>query len=299
MNRLLTLAVLLLSVHGALAQQSHILPQGAVDQNGTLVISQPKTLLAVDVELTCDKVIAGPYARYAQRLLGVRPALTDKSVWAIRDVTVSVADPVKAVAAPQLERPEVQTYRYTEAAEEFPRLPIDRTGTALVPESEETAAANAANALFSLRRHRQELVTGEVGENVFGAGLQHAIEEIDRMEQAYLELFLGKRTVTTSTRRILIYPQADKKQYMVCRFSVADGVLPTNDLSGDMVILQIDPQPVSTTGIEAGERETSVIACRVAAPSNCVVSCGNRTFGGITLPIFEFGKTINVSLRRR
>ena len=85
----------------------------------------------------------------------------------------------------------------------------------------EDAAREAANTIFSLRRHRIELITGEAGENVFGEGLKAALAEIERLEQSYLELFLGKRVVTTETRRYVVYPQSDKKQYIVCRFSAA------------------------------------------------------------------------------
>ena len=78
----------------------------------------------------------------------------------------------------------------------------------------EDAAREAANTIFSLRRHRIELITGEAGENVFGEGLKAALAEIERLEQSYLELFLGKRVVTTETRRYVVYPQSDKKQYI-------------------------------------------------------------------------------------
>ena len=65
----------------------------------------------------------------------------------------------------------------------------------------QTAARNAAAAIFSLRKHRLDLISGEAGENVFGAGLPVALERLDRLEQEYLELFLGRRVVTTETRR--------------------------------------------------------------------------------------------------
>ena len=163
----------------------------------------------------------------------------------------------------------------------------------------EDAARAAATQIFSLRRHRIELVTGEAGENVFGEGLKAALEEIDRMEQSYLELFLGKRVVSTETRRYVVYPQADKKQYIVCRFSPAAGLLPDTDLSGDIVLLQIEPSGAAKSDLEAGPKETNVVACRVADPSTCIVISGGREYARAVLPIFEFGRTINVALPRR
>ena len=153
--------------------------------------------------------------------------------------------------------------------------------------------------IFSLRRHRIELITGEAGENVFGEGLKAALAEIERLEQSYLELFLGKRVVTTETRRYVVYPQSDKKQYIVCRFSAAAGLLPESDLSGDMVLLQIEPSGNTATAVEASAKESNTVTCRVADPSVCTVIAGGREYARAVLPLFEFGRTINVALPRR
>ena len=164
----------------------------------------------------------------------------------------------------------------------------------------EDAARAAAERIYSLRRHRLDLITGEAGENVFGQGLDAALKEIDRQEQSYLELFLGKHVTTTSTRRYVVYPQTDKKQYIVCRFSPAGGLLPENDLSGDIVLLQIEPSGAEAgAGLEAGPKETNVVRCRVADPSTCTVLSGGQEYARTVLPVFEFGRTINVALPRR
>ena len=143
------------------------------------------------------------------------------------------------------------------------------------------------------------LITGEAGENVFGEGLKAALAEIERLEQSYLELFLGKRVVTTETRRYVVYPQSDKKQYIVCRFSAAAGLLPESDLSGDMVLLQIEPSGNTATAVEASAKESNTVTCRVADPSVCTVIAGGREYARAVLPLFEFGRTINVALPRR
>lgn len=93
-----------------------------------------------------------------------------------------------------------------------------------------------------------------------------ALSEIERLEQSYLELFLGKQTVLVETHRYLVYPEAGKNQYVFCRFSPAAGLLPDSDLSGDMVLLQIEPAGEASCSIEAGPKESSVVKCRVAAP---------------------------------
>ena len=98
----------------------------------------------------------------------------------------------------------------------------------------------------------------------------------------------------------MVYPQTDKKQYIVCRFSPAGGLLPENDLSGDIVLLQIEPSGAEAgAGLEAGPKETNVVRCRVADPSTCTVLSGGQEYARTVLPVFEFGRTINVALPRR
>ena len=282
---------------GTSAQNPYISLQGATESDEGVTVSQPRTILAVDVEVECDRILAGPYARYAQKYLGLRAPLTDKTVWTVKNARTSLADTETALFAGALPQPEKHTYIYSDAADEFPRMLIDKTGTQV--STLEDAARQAVNTIYALRRHRMELITGEAGENVFGEGLKSALAEIDRLEQSYLELFLGKRTLSTSTHRYILYPQADKQQYVVCRFSASTGLLPASDLSGDMMMLQITPNAPQTAGIEAGKRDLAVVTCRVAAPSECRVICNGYQSESVTLPIYEFGRTILVALPRR
>lgn len=294
--RLLALALLLAG--GAAAQNPYIALQGATETSEGIRISQPRTILAVDVTVECDRTLTGPYARYAQKFLGVRASLADKTTWSITGAQIALldGDTYLNASAPAAATTRVQSYAASD--EEFARLQPDKTE--MVTLSLEDAARAAAERIFSLRRHRLELITGEAGENVFGEGLNAALAEIDRLEQSYLELFLGKHIVSTSTRRYVVYPQSDKKQYIVCRFSSASGLLPDSDLSGDIVLLQIEPSGApAASGLEAGPKESSVVTCRVADPSTCTVLSGGREYARAVLPVFEFGRTINVALPRR
>lgn len=289
----LLLCGLLLAGAGAAAQNPYIVP---VTAEGP-VVALPQSPLAVDVTVELDETLSGPYARYAQKLLGVRAPLTDKRVWTLRDARVALLDEETLMAgevAPATSR--VMTYAAAE--EEFARLQPDKNDMT-VPAPEEAARA-AANQIFSLRRHRVELITGEAGEHVFGQGLAAALAEIDRLEQSYLELFLGKRVVRTQTRRYVVYPQEGKRQYVVCRYTQDGGLLPESDLSGDMVLLQIEPTGTQLgSSIEAGPKEQSVVRCRVADPAVCTVIAGGSELGRAVLPLFEFGRTIDVPAARR
>ena len=292
------LAFALLMAGGASAQNPYISLQGATETASGVQVSDPRTILAVDLTVEQNVVLSGPYARYAQKYLGVRAALTDKTTWSITGAQIALLDAETCLRASAPAPATLRSRSYAVSEEDFARLQPDKLDMAVLPL--EDAARAAAERIFSLRRHRLELITGEAGENVFGAGLEAALAEIDRMEQSYLELFLGKEVVTTSSRRFVVYPHADKKQYIVCRFSPAAGILPDSDLSGDIVLLQIEPSgALPASELEAGPKEREVVKCRVADPSACTVVAGGREYARSVLPVFEFGRTINVALPRK
>ncbi len=282
---------------GVSAQNPYIGLAGATESADGVVVSAPATTLAVDVTVECDRTLAGPYARYAQKYLGVRAPLTDKSSWSVRAASVALLSPETLYETALPAASTQQAVSYTVSDGEFARIQPDKMTMTMPPLDE--AAREAANAIFSLRRHRVELITGEAGENVFGEGLQAALDEIARQEQSYLELFLGKHVVTTETRRYTVFPLPERKQYIVCRFNSADGLLPESDLSGDMVLLQIEPSGRIVSDIEASPKEQNYVWCRAADLSTCTVSCAGREYARLVLPIFEFGRTIKVALPRR
>ena len=293
--RLLTLALLCCGA-AATAQNPYIALEGAAESAAGIAVSMPRSVLAVDLSVECSTVLCGPYARYAQKYLGVRAPLTDKTTWSIAGARIALAgDDAFGAAAPAADASRVVSHAASDEA--FAALQPDKTSATVY--SLEDAARMAAEQIFSLRRHRLELITGEAGENVFGEGLNAALAEIERLEQSYLELFLGKQIVSTRTQRYLVYPSADRKQYVFCRFSPAAGLLPESDLSGDMVVLQIEPSGDTECPIEAGPKEQGTVKCRMSDPSTCTVIASGREYARAVVPLFEFGRTVQVALPRR
>lgn len=64
---------------------------------GTLVYALPRTVLTIRIEMDREMKIAGPYARYAEELLGIKDAiLKSGEQWAITGVSIATheeADP--------------------------------------------------------------------------------------------------------------------------------------------------------------------------------------------------------------
>lgn len=299
MKQLIPFVAALSVVCSASAQSVRVARIGAVETENGVRISVPTTPLAVDLIVEKDIVTAGPYARYAQKYLGTRGALTDKTSYAVRSARIALADPAHLYPTAEPLPQTVETcVSYLGGETEFARVWVDRSSSA--DRTLEDGARSAANTIYAIRRHRMELITGEAGENVFGGGLKAALEELDRQEQAYTELFLGKRVISTSVHRTIVEPQADKQKYIVCRFSATAGVLPDNDLTGEVVLLQLDKEPERSSGIVPADRSAKNTATyRVAADVVCTLYNGSEVLTKTTLPVFEFGRNVELAVPAR
>lgn len=297
-KRILIVAAMMLA--GTAAAQNYTIKQADVcETSDGIEIPDLTTTVAVDITVATERVVAGPYARYAQKYLGVRAPLSDKTTYEITSARVALLGNESAypVAGPL---PAKREYAegFGGSATEFAKILPDRMSAANV--DTENAARSAANEIFKLRRQRLDLITGETGENVFGAGMKDALEELHALEEAYTELFLGKHSVVTETRRYTVNPTADRSSYIICRFAMQTGLLPANDLSGDVVLLQIRPTgELAVQGLrEAGSKERYV-RMRVADNSVCTVVVNSDEIAQSVLPIFAYGKDVNVPIPRR
>jgi hypothetical protein len=269
---------------GISASAQNIVPVGIVDGKP----SQPQTTMYVGLTVESQEIIAGPYARYAQKYLGVAAPLTDKLSYEITGATISTRPAKQPVAA----KANATVISHMKPTEGFPKLLIDRMSNSEV--SLEENARLAANRIFDIRKNRYELITGEAGENVFGAGLSAALKELDRLEEEYMSLFLGKQTNRTIRAEYKVVPAAGKETYIVCRFSNADGLLPQQDLSGQPIVLETIPlNNISTEGFTVVEKPAKTDRqYRIADNASCRVVVDNTEITSEVFPIFQFGRTL-------
>ena len=171
----------------AAAQNQDMARLGTYMSNGEFVVGTAETVLAADITVRCEKIVCGPYARYAQKFLGLRAPLTDKTVYTVADAAIALMPGERYVTAGELPASTCRVESYEAQGADFARLQTDRLD--MTETDLQTAARNAAAAIFSLRKHRLDLISGEAGENVFGAGLPVALERLDRLGQEDLELF--------------------------------------------------------------------------------------------------------------
>lgn len=281
-------ALLILSMVGAELSAQQLVKKriGMYKENGAVVLSEAQTSLVVDLVVEEEHFVSGPYARYAQKLLGTRASLIDYTAYDIVEANVAIAEDGEFMAT---ERPtngaeEVQSLRG--GKHHFANVLPDRLRRG-EKKNDESAEA-AADEIFALRRARVDLVTGEMGDGVFGAGLESALKEIDRMEQSYMELFYGKRTLRRITERVVV-PVADSvHNYVVARFNIEEGIVAKDDLSGEVVVVNITP---SEMNYPEGEKRGKIVY-RYANNATVTVALSGDMLCRRVLPIFEFGTTI-------
>lgn len=87
----MSLCLPLLAVSGAYCAEDPVVTEVPA---GYTVYSLPRTSLVVDVEVECRSFVAGPYAAYSERYLGVKSETEDSRTYRI--LSVSVRDKVEA-----------------------------------------------------------------------------------------------------------------------------------------------------------------------------------------------------------
>ncbi len=252
---------------------------GTYKESGNVVISEATTTLVVDLTVECEEFEAGVYARYAQKYFGKRASLVSRVTYALVGGDVAVLDAPSYYATPANGLNESAVIAGDEVM--IDRLTSDEL-------SQEQAAKQAAERIFELRTARQDIILGEYGDGVYGAGLEAALREIDRLESEYLKLFYGTRTVTTTSHRYIVPVSADIPNQVIARFNSDEGLLAKDNVAGDIVMVAITPSEMSYP--ESNIKGT--VAYRYANNATVVVSFAQDALARRVLPIFEFGETV-------
>ncbi len=290
MKRIFSTIVLLLCVTVAFSQEFKSARMGIIDNNGSYELSIPSSTIDIEVLVEMESITPGVYARYSQKYLALRTPLIAKTSCKIVDASISLSEPgvtntnkLKAIDAP------IAT---SEA------LTIDQLSSSVLPAEE--AAKEAAKAIFTIRRQRRDLVSGDAGENYFGAGLATAIATLDAIEAEYLKLFTGEKTITQTVKHFTLTPKEGSDRYIIARFNSDTGLLPASDLSGAPIYLHAQvAQSLDTSSIEANEKTKDFIWFRIAVPTICTLFNDSQEITSTTLSLYEYGKSIKVATPER
>ena len=110
-----------------------------VTSNSAVAYSLPRTTLKVTVEVEKESIRKGPYARYAQKFLGVMAPLADKDIYTITGGKIGFAEEADPAQVYTMENPDKSPVKiYEPTREGFMAAQMD--GAAPVPSAFRPAA---------------------------------------------------------------------------------------------------------------------------------------------------------------
>ena len=128
-----------------------------------------------------------------------------------------------------------------------------------------------------------------------------AIEELTRLEQEYMTLFVGYSDFQTQKMRFDVVPQADQESQMYVAFRLSDtaGLVPSDNLSGKPVVMEIVVQEVADPSVSADMLKSArgeVAHYRIPAVCTVKLMDGTNLLLQSRMPVYQLGRESSLPL---
>lgn len=244
--------------------------QLVLENEAAVVYYMPKNELAITLHYTVVDEEPGIFYQYAKRYLGAKQVITEaKRSYVLTHVSTKLltsADTKRAYKITAGQGLKEQLISLSEDGRllgynvglENATEPLLFSGKAepycteeeeLMPLLEEQFVASstakmaegAAKLIYRIRETRLNLLAGEV-EHVpaDGKSMELVLAELDKQEQALVELFVGKKKISSGSQTLSYMPEKCVYDAVLCRFSLHSGVVSADDLSGEPVYISVD-----------------------------------------------------------
>ena len=290
-----------IQMNGQVFSSGEALPQGAI------IYSLPSTTITLKATAEQDAFIAGPYAAYAPKYLGIDAKRTNSNTYKIKEIELIPlveADPNMNVAinlgtnkaasanflnfcaqglivasdgyngvnvpfrfptvvnntdfnsvtnVSNLANQSTILYKTIETPDGIEKVPVQQSQ--IVEKSPEKKAEEVANLIFTLRQKRIDILTGDTDVTYSGEAMSAVLDEITRLEQEYLSLFIGKSVKQPQTLVFDVVPSAanNKQMYIAFRISDNQGLLPANNVGGRPIVLELVADGENIQNVSAAE----------------------------------------------
>lgn len=234
-----------------------------------ITYSLPRTGIRVQVKARQTTNVPGPYASFAEQLLGIRDVKTQAhTIWEFEEVsfeTFSEPDPGQTYKATggaaflQL-TPSGTIAGFNSGTDLKPSVSASSTSLTTInklPEltfnylidnpaltgrtSLDQRAVQAANRILRARNLRFDIVSGQLDEfHPDGEAYDKSLKELYSTEAELLSLFVGKSATEEYTFSFDYIPQAPVRGEVIFRFDENRGFLPKSDLSGKPVMIDVE-----------------------------------------------------------
>ena len=211
------------------------------DPQGYMTYSLPMTTITLEVEAIQEKFYAGPYAKYAEKYLGIKPRQKDETLFQLTEIrmtpyveadqsrrysvnvkagnvdatflkladeglvsfsdanfgdesvwrftTRSQGDFSSKGVTSNLSTESTTLYRNQKKESAYNKVSVQQN--MVVEKTPEKRAAETAEMILKIRQQRFQIVTGDTDATYSGEAMGAAIDELTRLEEEYMTLFVG------------------------------------------------------------------------------------------------------------
>lgn len=186
----------------------------------------------------------------------------------------------------------------------FVRVPVQKS--MIIERNIEEKAKEASDFIFSLRKKRMEFITIDVDNPFDGDALKYMFSEINRLENEYLSLFIGKSYTETVSKTILYTPSKPEGESSIAfRFSLSKGILASNDLSGNPILVEIEPEAIPESyssffnlmALNSDKNKFDQIYYRIPINALVKISDGKNELASKRLLIYQYGPTVKLPVK--
>jgi hypothetical protein len=182
----------------------------------------------------------------------------------------------------------------------YVKVPVHKT--LVIEKSLEDKAREAADFIFSLRKRRFELLSGDADFVAEGKAVEAVLAEISRLEHEYLSLFVGKVQQHKINHSFSYTPaNEDGGTVILFRFSASKGVLPLSDLSGSPVVISTSvlekwqqTDLFNSIATEKGKPRTDAFYYRIPVPVSIKINFGQTELLQKRETAFQFGPLVRM-----
>lgn len=252
-----------------------------------IIYSLPRTGIRVIIQARQTTFVPGPYAAFADQLLGIRDVkMQPHTLWEIEDVrfeTYAEPDPLHTYKATggavfmQITSSGVlagissvngpgaggtafsNSFAVVNKAQELTFNTLIDTPGLTGRTAADQRAVQAASRILRARSVRFDIAAGQLDEfHPDGGAYQQSMQELYEMEYELLTLFTGKSAAETYTFSFDYMPLSTVRGEVIFRFDENRGFLPKTDLSGKPIMIDVERDEALASKLAAEKGEAAI-----------------------------------------
>lgn len=189
-------------------------------------------------------------------------------------------------------------YKNVKSGNGFSKVAVQQSE--VVEKSLEKKAAEAAQRIFDLRKSRIQIVTGDTDATYSGEAMGAALKEITRLEQEYLSLFYGISETSLQKMNFDVVPTVTnpKQMYVAFRLSETEGLLPSSDVTGRPIILELVTEQKATVPEMAAAKKSSglQVTYRIPVTVTAKLIDNQKVLLQTRIPVYQLGTKMTITL---